>query len=477
MNNIKKYISSSSNNIAEVMKIIDHNGEGICFILENEKLIGVVTDGDLRRALIKGSKMHTNIKKIMNTEFISLPINTNDNKIRSTFSKKLRIIPLCDEDRKLIDLADSFRSHRIPILEPSLEGNEMKYVSDCLETNWISSQGNYVNKFENIFNNLHQGYHSLAVSNGTVALHLALIAMGVGKKDEVIVPNITFAASINSIIHSGATPVLCEIDEKSWCINVDEAEKLITKKTKAIMPVHLFGQVCDIEKIQALARKYNLLIIEDCAEAIGSSFMKIPVGTFGDASTFSFFGNKTISTGEGGMVLFKDTKFEKKARQLRDHGMSKVKKYWHDMVGFNYRLTNIQAAIGVAQMERFDEILKKKLDIAKFYSENLKHLERIRMFPLVQKKIVHSNWVFAVVFDESVNRDKIIKSMMTKGIDTRPVFYPLSNMPPYKKYRCSENLSNSMLISKFGLLLPSSVSIKLNEMDFVVDGLEKSLND
>ena len=477
MNNIKKYTSSSSNNIAQVMKIIDHNGEGICFILENEKLIGVVTDGDLRRSLIKGSEMSTNIKKVMNTDFISLPIHTNDNKIRSTFSKKLRIIPLCDNDNKLIDLADSFRSHRIPILEPSLKGNEIKYVSDCLETNWISSQGNYVNKFENIFNNLHQGYHSLAVSNGTVALHLALIALGVGKEDEVIVPNITFAASINSIIHSGATPVLCEIDEKSWCINVDEAEKLITKKTKAIMPVHLFGQVCDVEKIQALAKKYNLLIIEDCAEAIGSSFMQNSVGTFGDASTFSFFGNKTISTGEGGMVLFKDIKFAEKARQLRDHGMSKEKKYWHNVVGFNYRLTNIQAAIGVAQMERFNQIIKKKLEVAKFYSENLKHVKKIKMFPLVQKKIVHSNWVFTIVFDENVDRDKIIKSMITRGIDTRPVFYPLSSMPPYKKYRCSENLSSSIQISKFGLSLPSSVSIKLDEMNFVVNSLEKILSD
>ena len=252
----------------------------------------------------------------------------------------------------------------IPLLEPSLNGNEMKYVSECINSGWVSSKGEFVRRFEEMFSLLNQDLHSVSASSGTSALHLALIALDIGKGDEVIVPNLTFAATVNAVLHSGAKPILVDVDDRSWNITVEKVKPLISKHTKAIIPVHLYGQPCDLIGLRRLADLNNLYLIEDCAEALGSSFDGNPVGTYGDASMFSFFGNKTITTGEGGMVIFKEKFLANKAKIFRDHGMNPDKKYWHDYIGYNYRLTNIQAALGLAQLEQLNSILeKKKLNI------------------------------------------------------------------------------------------------------------------
>jgi perosamine synthetase len=477
MQQIEELIVEAHQSIAEALQIIDRNARGICLVTETGKLVGVASDGDIRRGLIRNSNLERPIREVMNCSFTALPVQSSEKQIRQNFSTRLRLIPLLNEVGKVVDVADVQRSHRIPVLEPQLSGNELEYVQDCVSSNWISSQGSYVRQFEEMFEEMHPGTTALAVANGTTALHLALEALGVKEGDEVIIPNVTFAATINAVLYCRATPVLCEIDPVTWCIDVSEAEKLITARTRVILPVHLYGQVCHMDKLCKLAQANQLLTIEDCAEAIGSHWRKQPVGTFGDAAMFSFFGNKTISTGEGGMVLFRNPEVMQRARVLRDHGMMPGKHYWHEVVGFNYRLTNLQAAIGVAQLERFSAILGKKRQIAAAYNENLANVEGIVQLPDENTEVLHSNWLYTVILANHFDRNNILRELLHHGVDTRPVFNPLHQMPPYQGYRTSEKLKHSIRISEQGLSLPSSVSLKEEEIDYVSKMLEQVLKE
>ena len=233
---LKKITISSGSTVLQTMEVVNDNGFGICFVIKNKKLLGVVTDGDIRRALLKGYPIDSIVDTLMNDKYVSLPVTSKDSLIRSKFTNKIKMIPLCDETGNLVDVADILKSHRIPVLEPSLSGREMEYVQECIQSNWISSQGSYVTRFEKVFSEMHHKNEAVAVSSGTSALHLALLSLDIGKGDEVIVPNITFAASVNAVLYCNAIPVLCEIDEETWCIDCDEIEKLINNNTKAIMP-------------------------------------------------------------------------------------------------------------------------------------------------------------------------------------------------------------------------------------------------
>ena len=473
MEGINDFIIEESQTIKDALLIINRNGCGLTFVVRGKKLTGVVSDGDLRRYLLKEANLEKEIKEVMNKGFIFFHVQTDANTIRESFNEEIKYIPLVDDEFNLVDIASANKTHRIPILEPDLNGNEIQYVKECIYTNWISSQGKFVKKFEKLFSEIHAQRYAVSVSNGTVALHLALKTMDIGLGDEVIVPNITFAACANSVILAGAEPVFCEIDKESWCISPKEIENLITSKTKVIMIVHLYGQVADIPKIRKIADKYNLIVLEDCAEAIGSKYKNKPVGTFGDVATFSFFGNKTISTGEGGMVVFKDENLAKKARILRDHGMDPLKKYWHQVSGFNYRITNLQAAIGVAQLERFKEIVDKKIQISNWYQSELSSCKGIELKPANSKFIIHSNWLFTVILNDELDKKYVIKRLLELGIETRRVFYSLNEMPPFKNYRTSNNLTFSKKLSKQGISLPSSVSLQREEVSYVVNSLNK----
>ena len=341
---LKKIICSEKNSLRKALKIIDKNAMGVCFVVDkSNKLRGILTDGDIRRALLKNAELDSNVKDHMNKKFLALPINSDIDQVNKYLQKKkYKVIPLCNNQGEVVDFADRDHLRSIPILSPSLNGNELNYLNDCITTNWISSKGKYVSKFENIFEVLHPNYYALAVSNGTTALHLALVAMGIKDGDEVIVPDSTFVATINAVLYCNATPVICEINNKTWCIDDNEIKSLITSKTKAIIPVHLYGQPANMKEIMKIANDNNLFVLEDCAEAIGSKIGNKRVGTYGDCSTFSFYGNKTITTGEGGMIIFKNKKHYELGKLLRDHGMSNKKRYWHEMVGFNYRMTNFK---------------------------------------------------------------------------------------------------------------------------------------
>jgi perosamine synthetase len=475
MNELKLLLLAEKCTIKEALELLDKNAQGIVFVIDkNQTILGVITDGDIRRALLQGKSLDENVTTIMNNNFTSLPIDATSEVILQHISNKIKIIPLVDNDNRVVDYASIKKVRPISIASPVLSGNELAYVTECIRTNWISSQGKFVRLFESMFSDIHSGHSALAVSNGTVALHLALVTINIGAGDEVIVPDLTFVASINAILYTGATPVLADIDPLSLNIDVTKIENLITSKTKAIMPVHLYGNPCDMVAIMNIAKKHNLLVIEDAAEALGSLYNAKPVGTFGDVATFSFFGNKTITTGEGGMIVFKNPEVAQKATMLRDHGMNKSKRYWHDEVGYNYRLTNIQAAIGVAQLERLDEFVAAKRNIAHQYNNSLKDCGFFQL-PQELNNTHNSYWLYTVIVKENAPfiRNEIMAFLDQLGIETRPVFYPAHEMPPYVKFGIKENLTNSTKASYAGFSLPSAVSLSNDEIDRVCKALQQ----
>ena len=475
---ISKLTVQLSASIRNAMHIISDGGLGLCFVLRDQCLVGVVTDGDVRRALLNGSLLDDNIETAMTKDFCSLRINAPLALIQEKLNH-FKFIPIINENGELVDLASKECYHQIPLVQPELNGNELEYITDCITTNWVSSQGKYVRKFEEIFGDYVGCKNTLAVSNGTVALHLALVALGVGKGDEVIVPDLTFAATVNSVLYSGATPVLVDVDPLTMVINTELISDAITDKTKAIIPVHLYGYPAELDRIMAIANKHNLLVIEDCAEALGSIYKGSHVGIYGHAATFSFYGNKTITTGEGGMLLFRDSSIFNHAKILRDHGMSPQRRYWHDQVGFNYRLTNMQAAIGVAQLERIDFFIDKKRWLASQYHQRLIDIPQLQL-PVEpdQSQSLNSYWLYTVILiPECVNkRDKVLEILNSRGIEARPVFIPMHRMPPYIQYALSSGgYDSSNYLSDCGLSLPSSIAITENEINHVCSTLRSAL--
>jgi perosamine synthetase len=476
---IEELLVREDQTVKEALRNIDRNAQGICFIVDSQgRLVGVLTDGDIRRALIDGRSIDVPVSAIMSRKFTSLPVSTPVEHIQAKLSGPIRHIPLVDENNIPVDYASYSRAHRIPVMTPFLGGNELAYVTECIKTGWISSQGAYVKRFEKNFGEYCGTPYSVAVSNGTVAIHLALAALGIGEGDEVIVPDLTFAASINAVIYTGATPVIADVDPQTWTLSPAEVKKLITPKTKAIMPVHLYGHPCHMDELMAIAKEHDLFVVEDCAEALGTLYKGKHVGTFGHAATFSFFGNKTITTGEGGMVLFNDQATHEKAMVLRDHGMSKQKRYWHDFVGFNYRMTNIQAAIGCAQLERLDEFVQAKRKMAAAYSGELGKLKHITT-PPQEEWAANGFWLYTCIVDPKggVSRDELIEKLMKNGVETRPVFYPLHEMPPYQPYvRSGQTFPVTDHLSRNGISLPSSVTITREEQQIILDAVKAVYN-
>ena len=355
----------------------------------------------------------------------------------------------------------------IPVYQTTLSGNESKYVNACLDTGWISSKGEFVGRFEHSFAQFIQGGYATSVCNGTVALHLALHALGIGKGDEVIAPTLTYIASLNAIAYVGATPVLVDSDPQSWNLDVSQIEAKITKNTKAVMAVHLYGAVCDMASLQRICTKHGLLLIEDAAEAFGSQYHAQFVGTFGDMATFSFFGNKTITTGEGGMVVSKDRGLLQRAAYFKSQAVSPAREYWHDDIGFNYRMTSICAAIGLAQLEQAESIIEKKRAIASWYMQELDGLPLA--FQLEQAGTRHTYWMVSVLTEDQSTRDRLRASLKAAGVETRPLFHPAHVMPVFQSsevFPVAENLSHR------GMNLPSFHTLTQEQVRFICDHIK-----
>jgi perosamine synthetase len=358
--------------------------------------------------------------------------------------------------------------HTIPIYQPALNGNEREYVNHCLDTGWISSKGEYVNLFEKAFAEYVNVRYSAAVCNGTVALHLALVALGIGTGDEVIVPTLTYIASVNAIVYTGATPVFVDSLPETWQLDPEDVRANITPRTKAIMAVHLYGHPCDMSTLKAIADEHRVFLIEDCAEAIGSRYQDQHMGTFGDISTFSFYGNKTLTTGEGGMIVTSDKTLYERILHLKSQGLAKYRQYWHDIVGYNYRMTNICAAIGLAQLEQVSETLNRKRKLADTYKELL-HDTPFKVHPEVGD-VYHSYWMVSILVPQVELRDPLREHLAEAGIETRPVFYPVHTMPMYsQKYQLHKVAED---IGWRGINLPSYPALTNEQVHYICDSLK-----
>ena len=495
--NVQSLIVSSAESLYRVLDRINQGGKGIAFVVNSkEHFLGTITDGDIRRAILAKCSLETPtfhlldknsfvFNEILNSyhdkhtveklkqSSISAPIHTPLKELLQLVNDRVKIIPLVDHRNKVVDYFEYESSFYAPIASPNIKGNEINYIIDCIETNWISSQGKYVDLFEKQFAQFCGAKFGVAVCNGTAALHLALVAAGIGNGDEVIVPDLTFAATVNSVLHAGATPVIVDIEEDSWCIDPDRIQSALTPKTKAILPVHLYGQPANMIKIKQIAEKNDLIIIEDCAEAIGAKMNGKNVGSWGNIGCFSFFGNKIITTGEGGMCVTSDDGLRQKLRCFRDHGMSHEHKYWHKIIGYNYRLTNLQAAIGVAQLEKIDRILYRRTQIRNMYEKRLGRLSVMKR----QNKLPDRDsvvWLVSYLLDPAVDRNKLISAVKKMGVDLRPFFYPLSKMPLYKKFARSFSPVAHNLSCR-GLNLPTSVSFSDFEIIKIAKIIEKQV--
>jgi len=365
----------------------------------------------------------------------------------------------------------------IAYAKPSIGELEKKYVCDAIENGWGESCYDYIYKFQDSYKKYLDVKYAIATSSCTGAIHIALKAIGVQKGDEVIVPDATWIASVAPITYLSAKPVFVDVLEKTWCIDPKKIEEAITVKTKAIVVVHLYGNLCEMDEIMKIAHKNNLPVIEDSAEAIGSEYKGKKAGSIGDFGVFSFHGTKTITTGEGGMLVTNNSDLYERAFILHDHGRDpKIKKiFWAEKVGFKYKMSNIQAALGYAQMQRVEELVEKKIEIFQMYKEVLSHLNGV-ILNEEQEYVKNSYWMPTIVLDEkfNVDRDKFIEYLNERGINARPFFYPVSSFP---EFRSREENHISYKLSKFGINLPSNYYISQSNIKYIYTHIKRFLNE
>ncbi len=366
-------------------------------------------------------------------------------------------------------------SNFISVSVPNFLGNEKKYVSDCMETTWISSNGKYINQFETEFSKKFGCKHAIACCNGTVTLHLALIALGIGEGDEVIVPSFTYIATANAVKYCGATPIFADCLPDTWNIDPSDVERKVTSKTKCIIPVHLYGNPCDMDSIMAIAKKYGLYVVEDAAECHGATYNGKKAGTIGDIGTYSFFGNKIITTGEGGMIVTDNDELAAKMRMLKGQGMAPTRRYWFTEIGYNYRMTNIEAAIGLAQLEKIDEHIALRRKVAGWYMSEFEELKDYTTVQKVTDKAESVWWMVSLLLNDNVkiSRDDLMKKLAEDGIETRPLFYPMHIMPPYMDESVICPVSED--ISARGMNIPTHGLITKDDVKYICNCIKKHI--
>jgi len=368
----------------------------------------------------------------------------------------------------------------IPVNQPLLSGNEKQYIQDCIDTGWISSEGPFVKRFERSFAQRVGRKFGVAVSSGTAALDVAVAALEIGPGDEVIMPTFTIISCASALIRAGAVPILVDCDPDNWNMTVDTIEDKITSRTTAIMAVHIYGLPVDMNPIFTLAKKYNLKIIEDAAELIGQTYYKKPCGSLGDISTFSFYPNKHITTGEGGMVVADDPYLAERCQRLRDLCFQPTQRFVHEELGWNYRMTNLQAALGVAQLEKLDEHINRKREIGKKYTELLDKTKGIKL-PLSKTDYAENiYWVYGVVLKDDLPFDAkyVMKQMADYNIGTRPFFWCMHEQPVFKKMGLfkDESFPIAERLARRGLYLPSGLALREEQLERVVDTFKKVLS-
>lgn len=369
----------------------------------------------------------------------------------------------------------------IPVNEPLLDGNEKKYLCECIDTGWISSEGPFVKEFEAKMSATVNRKYGIAVSNGTAALEIAVQALGIGEGDEVIMPTFTIISCAMAVTKVGAIPVLVDCDMVTWNMKVEDIEAKITSNTKAIMVAHMYGLPVEMDKVLELAKKHNLKVIEDAAEMHGQTYQGKPCGSFGDISTFSFYPNKHVTTGEGGMIVTDDEELAERCRSYRNLCFQRDVRYVHEEIGYNYRFTNLQAAVGLAQLERLQEFVERKRKMGAYYTEQFKDLEGV-ILPQAQTSYADNiYWVYGMVLDKNVevsNRE-VTKMLAAEGIGTRTFFWCMHEQPVYMKQGMfqGESYPNAEYLARKGLYIPSGLALTEEQMQEVVCKVKKVIKE
>lgn len=356
---------------------------------------------------------------------------------------------------------------KYPVASAVIGDREIQTVLDALRSGWVSSQGRYVDEFEARFSAYCETSQGVSSANGTVALHLALAAVGVEPGDEVIVPDLTFAATAEAVRHAGATPVCVDVEETSWGLDPRAFEAAITRRTRAVIPVHLYGHPCDMDAVLRVAESHDLWVIEDAAEAHGATYKGRRVGGLGDIGVFSFYGNKLMTTGEGGICVTDDQALAERMRRLRSHGQTR--RYWHEELGWNYRLTNLQAALGVAQLDRLDEVIRHRRELGAAYARALRGSAVTPAPEASWAQTVY--WLYSALVP--AERDGVMDRLATRGIETRPFFYPMHSMPPFAQ---AGDFPVTTRLSRHGLNLPSTYEMSVEDARLVASELLSALH-
>ena len=478
MKKIFKQVLEQESNVNSVVNLLNSESVDVVFVVDKSGvLVGCITNGDIRRAISLGATNQSKISEIMNKTPRMVYEDSSPLATYEAFSKGVTTVPLVDNNKVILDLLNLSDFRNIPIAEPNLGSRETELVNKAMASKWISSSGSYVMEFEEMFARFTGANYALSVCNGTQAIALALSTLGIGPGDEVIVPALTFGATANAVLQVGAIPVFVDVDQRNLGMTANYVKEVLSSRTRAILVVHLYGKPVELDAILSLAEERNILVIEDCAEALGTEFRGSHVGTKSDAGTFSFFANKTITTGEGGMVTFKERSLYEKAKMIRSHGFDPSNRYWHISWGTNFRMTNLQAAVGVGQMERVEHLVSKKIDNAQNYTNLItEHLSEFVNLPTELNWGVDSFWLYTIEFSSIQDIDKMMTFLMKKGIETRRIFPPLPNQPAFAKYiKKGTKFPNSEERYKSGLCLPSSTSISILEQTYVIKGIEEFL--
>jgi perosamine synthetase len=362
----------------------------------------------------------------------------------------------------------SARAGILPVSDTILDGNERAYLNECIDSNWISSAGSFVERFEKAFADAVGCNFGVACSTGTAALHLALASLGIGHDDEVIIPTFTMIAVANAVQYTGARPILVDAEAATWNIDPSQIELRIGPKTKAIIVAHTYGCPVDLDPIRACVREQGLYLIEDAAEAHGATYRNKPIGSLGDVAAFSFYANKVITTGEGGMVTTNNRKLADKARKLRGHAFSDLRHFWHEMIGFNYRMTNLQAAVGLAQTERLKELVERRMVNAALYNEALAGIAGLTLPSIpAERKSVH--WMYAILVenDFGCTRDELRHHLARNGIETRTFFIPIHLQPAYREQFAGQSYPVAEDLCRKGLYLPSGPRLSPSNIEYV----------
>jgi perosamine synthetase len=368
----------------------------------------------------------------------------------------------------------------IPVNEPLLDGNERKYLNECIDTGWISSEGPFVTRFEAAMAQAAGRRHGIAVANGTVALETAVTALGLQPGDEVILPSFTIISCAAAIVRAGLIPVVVDCDSETWNMRPDLVEARITPRTRAVMVVHIYGLPVDLDPVLELANRYGLKVIEDAAQMHGQSYRSRPCGSFGDISTFSFYPNKLITTGEGGMLLTDDDHLAERCRSLRNLCFQSHPRFVHEELGYNFRMTNLQAALGLAQLERLDQFVARKRRMGRRYAELLSGVSGIEL-PLCRTDYAENiYWVYGIVLKEEIPMDArdLMRRLSERKVGTRPFFWPMHEQPVFRKKGLfsGESLPVAERLARRGLYLPSGLALTENQIEEVSDRLKEALS-